>query len=99
MERVQDQSWMRNAIILGSVVAGAVYAVNRSNNAETQEIAGSAGDAANNLVQTLGSSQVVRSGERIAQLFIGNLADDAMLNLKTTLKDLLHQAEAIVDQL
>lgn len=98
-EQAQSQGWVRNAIILGGVVAGAVYALNQSGKSAPQEIAGSAGDAATNLVQTLGSNQIVRSGERIAELFIGNLADDAVLSLKATLKDLLHQAETIVDQL
>jgi len=99
MEQIQDQSWVRNAIILGGAAAAALYALNRSSKPEPQKLVESTGDAANNFVQTLSSNQVVRSGERVAALLIGNLADEAVLSLKTTLKDLLHQAEAVVDQI
>ena len=97
----QGQGWLRGTIIALAIAAAVIYLANRRSGAKEQ-VAGAAGgvaETAGDTVETVRSSEVGQRGGRITELLLGIVNDQAIRQAKGMLKDLLHRAEDIVDQL
>ncbi len=95
----QGQGWLRGAIILGAAIATSVYALSRSGAKPVADAANETAGAVGGAVQGIASNPIARSGGRLAEAMVGNVADAALDGVKGVLKDILRQLDALVDQL
>ena len=95
----QGQGWLRGAIILGAAIATSIYALSRSGNKPVAGAANTTAGAVGGAVQGIASSPIARSGGRLAEQLVGNVADSALDGVKGALKDILRQLNELVDQI